>query len=74
MNEPSPRRVGRLIGCSLGPGDPDLITRRGWAALQSDARWVYPIKGKGADSYALDIVRRAGLPIPADAPGRCTFP
>ena len=39
MNDnPSTPRYGRLIGVSLGPGDPDLITRRGWAALQSDAR------------------------------------
>lgn len=67
LHESSPPRLGRLIGCSLGPGDPDLITRRAWTALQSDARWIYPIKGRGADSYALDIARRAGLPIPADA-------
>ena len=40
---PTPR-YGRLIGVSLGPGDPDLITRRGWTALQSDARWTYPVK------------------------------
>lgn len=66
-HDPSPPRLGRLIGCSLGPGDPDLITRRAWTALQSDAHWVYPIKGRGADSYALDIVRRAGLPVPGDA-------
>ena len=25
---------GRLIGVSLGPGDPGLITRAAWAALQ----------------------------------------
>ena len=65
MNE-LPRR-GRLIGCSLGPGDPDLITRRAWTALQSNARWIYPVTGPGADSYALAIVRRAGLPVPLDA-------
>jgi len=65
MNELS--RRGRLIGCSLGPGDPDLITRRAWTALQSDARWIYPVTGPGADSYALAIVRRAGLPVPSDA-------
>ena len=67
MTEPVPPRLGRLIGLSLGPGDPDLITRRGWTALQSDARWVYPVKGKGAESYALAIVQRAGLAVPADA-------
>jgi len=31
---------GRLIGVSLGPGDPGLITRRAWEALNSPARWV----------------------------------
>ncbi|MCE1183217.1 MAG: precorrin-2 C(20)-methyltransferase, partial [Rhodocyclales bacterium] len=30
---------GKLIGASLGPGDPELITRRAWSALQSGARW-----------------------------------
>ncbi len=60
-------RYGRLIGASLGPGDPELITRRAWAALHSGARWVYPVKRAEEGSYALDIVRRAGLEIPADA-------
>jgi precorrin-2/cobalt-factor-2 C20-methyltransferase len=67
MTTANPPRTGRLIGCSLGPGDPGLITRRAWDVLHSDARWVYPVKGPGADSYALDIVRRAGLAVPADA-------
>ncbi|MQY52061.1 precorrin-2 C(20)-methyltransferase [Rhodocyclus tenuis] len=63
-------RYGRLIGASLGPGDPGLITRRAWAALESDARWLYPVKKSGGgrgDSYALAIVERSGLPIPDDA-------
>jgi precorrin-2/cobalt-factor-2 C20-methyltransferase len=63
----TPPRFGRLIGVSLGPGDPDLITRRGWAALQSEARWTYPVKKAGDSSYALDIVRRGGLAVPEDA-------
>ncbi|AWI78457.1 precorrin-2 C(20)-methyltransferase [Parazoarcus communis] len=58
---------GRLIGVSLGPGDPDLITRRGWAALQSGARWAYPVKRAEETSYALGIARRGGLAIPDDA-------
>lgn len=48
---PTPR-FGRLIGVSLGPGDPELITRRGWAALQSGARWAYPVKKAAERSYA----------------------
>ena len=69
MNTPilKPRRFGRLIGVSLGPGDPDLITRRGWAVLQSDARWAYPVKRAAESSYALNIVCRAGLAVPRDA-------
>lgn len=69
MNEtdsiPPPR--GRLIGCSLGPGDPGLITRRAWEVLTSGARWVYPVRGRDAASYALDIAVRAGLRVPPDA-------
>jgi precorrin-2/cobalt-factor-2 C20-methyltransferase len=58
---------GRLIGASLGPGDPGLITRRAWEALNSPARWVYPVKQLQEDSYALGILRRAGIAIPEDA-------
>lgn len=56
---------GKLIGASLGPGDPGLITRRAWEALQGPAHWTYPVRRKGDDGYALDIVRRAGLALPA---------
>jgi precorrin-2/cobalt-factor-2 C20-methyltransferase len=58
-------RTGKLIGASLGPGDPGLITRRAWEALQGDAHWTYPIRRIGDDSYALDIALRAGLALPA---------
>ena len=58
---------GKLIGASLGPGDPELITRRAWAALQSEARWLYPVKKAEETSYALAIVERSGLPVPSDA-------
>ena len=61
------KRYGKLIGASLGPGDPQLITRRSWAILQSDARWLYPVKKAEESSYALSIVERGGLAIPADA-------
>ena len=58
---------GNPIGASLGPGDPELITRRSWAVLQSDARWIYPVKKAEEASYALSIVERGGIPRPADA-------
>ena len=63
----STQKFGKLIGASLGPGDPELITRRSWAVLQSSARWIYPVKKATEASYALSIVERGGLPVPADA-------
>ena len=58
---------GKLIGASLGPGDPELITRRSWALLQSGARWLYPVKKAQEKSYALSIVERGGIAVPDDA-------
>lgn len=58
---------GKLIGASLGPGDPELITRRAWTALQSGARWLYPVKKAEESSYALSIVERGGIAVPQDA-------
>ncbi len=60
-------KKGMLYGLSLGPGDPDLITRRSWALLQSDAIWAYPVRKKGAESYALDIAKRAEHSVPHSA-------
>ncbi len=62
-----PKRYGKLIGASLGPGDPELITRRAWSALQSGARWLYPVKKAEESSYALSIVERGGIDVPGDA-------
>lgn len=61
------KKYGRLIGASLGPGDPELITRRAWAVLNSGARWLYPVKKAEESSYALSIVTRGGLATPDDA-------
>ena len=61
------KTYGKLIGASLGPGDPLLITRRSWAVLQSGARWLYPVKKAEENSYALAIVERGGLAVPGDA-------
>ena len=58
---------GTLWGISLGPGDPGLITRAAWAALQRrDTVWVYPARSGKTPSYALDIVQRAELALPAE--------
>ncbi len=59
--------IGKLYGVSLGPGDPDLITRKAWALLHTSARWAYPVKKKNGVSYALNIAIRADLTMPADA-------
>lgn len=57
-------RKGKLIGASLGPGDPQLITRKAWDVLHGDAVWTWPVRKKGGDSYALAIVQAAGLLTP----------
>ncbi|MTW12516.1 precorrin-2 C(20)-methyltransferase [Pseudoduganella eburnea] len=57
--------TGILWGISLGPGDPGLITRAAWDALQRrDAIWVYPARSGKTPSYAFDIVHRAGVAPP----------
>lgn len=57
-------QYGRLIGVSLGPGDPDLITLKAYKALKSKAHWTYPVYRKGAKSYALQIALNAGFELP----------
>nr|VFK40249.1 MAG: precorrin-2 C20-methyltransferase /cobalt-factor II C20-methyltransferase [Candidatus Kentron sp. SD] len=58
--------LGRLIGISLGPGDPDLITRAAEKTMNSNARWTWPVKKTGDASFALEIARRAGFSPPQD--------
>ncbi|NGZ28799.1 MAG: precorrin-2 C(20)-methyltransferase, partial [Magnetococcales bacterium] len=55
---------GRLIGASLGPGDPGLITRASWQVLTNGSAWAYPISKPGHPGYALAIAQRAGLTPP----------
>lgn len=59
--------MGTLWGISLGPGEPGLITRAAWAALERrDTVWVYPARSGKTPSYAFDIVQRAGLAPPTE--------
>ena len=60
-------RTGKLIGVSLGPGDPGLITRRAWEVMHSDVHFSYPVRSRSSDSYALGIVQRAGISLPPDS-------
>lgn len=59
--------LGTLYGISLGPGNPDWITRGAWRILTGTARWAYPVRKQGGESVALTIANRAGLTTPADA-------
>ena len=61
-------KQGRLTAASLGPGDPMLITRAAWQALETAACWAWPenrSEGGGGGGYALAIAQRAGLFPPA---------
>jgi len=66
MTATESNKRGTLFGVSLGPGDPDLITRRAWSLLQSNTIWTYPIRNKKSTSYALAITERAGLSLPSE--------
>nr|VFJ42667.1 MAG: precorrin-2 C20-methyltransferase /cobalt-factor II C20-methyltransferase [Candidatus Kentron sp. FW] len=57
-------QTGTLYGVSLGPGDPGLITRRAWELLQGNAPWTWPVRTEKSESYALSIIRAAGLTPP----------
>lgn len=60
-------KMGRLFGVSLGPGDPGLMTRRAFELLRrTDAHWAYPVRKKGAESFALGIALDAGLSLPGE--------
>lgn len=60
-------KQGKLIGVSVGPGDPGLITRRGWELLSNpEMVWAYPARNEKSDSFALGIVQRSGLEMPKE--------
>ena len=60
---------GKLYGVSVGPGDPDLMTRRAYKLLQQSAYWTYPVRNSKSDSYALSIATAAGLTPPERSQG-----
>ncbi|MEO5370605.1 MAG: precorrin-2 C(20)-methyltransferase [Magnetococcus sp. DMHC-1] len=59
------KQSGRLIAASLGPGDPGLITRAAWRALEQAPCWAWPVGRRDGESYALALVQRTGLAQPA---------
>lgn len=74
MTDKTDKTIGTLYGVSLGPGDPELITRRAWKVLQQPGIfWAFPIKNSKSDSYALDIALRSGLALP-ESHAALTFP
>lgn len=55
---------GKIFGVSLGPGDPGLITMKGWQVLQHAEKIYYPaslLPGGGIKSYSLIILQQLGL-------------
>lgn len=55
--------TGTLYGLGLGPGDPELVTRKAWRLIQETAVIAYPMPDRG-ESFARSIAAAA---IPADA-------
>ncbi|MBF0157049.1 MAG: precorrin-2 C(20)-methyltransferase [Magnetococcales bacterium] len=56
--------VGKLIGVSLGPGNPQWLTRAAWSLLSEARCWAWPVAKVGGESYARAILERAGLAPP----------
>lgn len=48
---------GTLYGIGLGPGDPELLTRKAFRVLAAVPVIFYPSCGGKADGFALDILR-----------------
>jgi precorrin-2/cobalt-factor-2 C20-methyltransferase len=53
---------GTLYGVGVGPGDPELLTRKAVRILES-VHWIYaPAAARREGSYAADIIASLGLP------------
>jgi precorrin-2/cobalt-factor-2 C20-methyltransferase len=50
---------GTLYGIGLGPGDPELLTRKAFRILSTVLVIFYPSCGGKAEGFALDILQRA---------------
>ena len=64
---------GCLIGVGTGPGDPQLVTRRAWALVESAEVIAYPAPDKGtsfARSIMADAISQHAIEIPMIVPMR----
>ena len=64
---------GRLIGVGTGPGDPELVTRKAWAAVAGAQVIAYPAPDSGvsfARSIVQDAVAEGVIEIPMIVPMR----
>jgi precorrin-2/cobalt-factor-2 C20-methyltransferase len=69
---------GVLYGIGIGPGDPELLTRKAFRLLATVPVIFYPSSSDKEDGFALDILRRAfegegcaGAPDAASILARC---
>ena len=46
---------GKLIGVSVGPGDPELMTLKAKRAIESSSVIDYPVKKEGETRFAIDV-------------------
>ena len=54
--------MGRFYGVGVGPGDPELITRKAERVLAA-VDWIFlPAGARGGDGFARRIVAPLGLP------------
>ncbi|AIZ56598.1 S-adenosyl-L-methionine-dependent uroporphyrinogen III methyltransferase [Candidatus Methanoplasma termitum] len=51
--------AGKLYGVSVGPGDPELITIKAKRCIESSDVIAYPVRERGEESTALNIVKGA---------------
>ena len=51
------KRIGRLYGVGIGPGDPELLTLRAHRILSQVPVVFVPQKNTGSKSYAYSIIK-----------------
>src|SRR5262249_23246004 len=62
---------GRLHGLGIGPGDPELLTLKGWRLLEWAAVVAYTVSDGGksmARSIVADYLRHAPIEVPMYLP------